>query len=321
MRVALRGAIVFAAILVATLVTGEVHARLRATDFELIGANVQKRANAVLALMGYSLTPDVTTGSLAISDASSANPGFRLSTLGGGFTWGRELPLYMEGTVAYSRYDPVFVATNGEETRSIPAKWNSLSGTGGVGWDFFLTDELRLRPIFNFSLGRVSSDASVATALLERLTGAEIDFLKSGAMNAYGLGGSLMLDWEHYRPDYEIDVELRYTDIGLRTFAGSAEAVEGHARMQSASLWARWRAPTGGTLLDRPLRYVLEFSHSRYMGDESAVLGVDYLSALGVGLELDSSKYPIFVTRTRLMLRYLFSPYAHGTSVGLAVSF
>ena len=46
------------------------------------------------------------------------------------------------------------------------------------------------------------------------------------------------------------------------------------------------------------------------------LLGVDYLSALGVGLELDSSKYPIFVTRTRLMLRYLFSPYAHGTSVG-----
>jgi len=81
------------------------------------------------------------------------------------------------------------------------------------------------------------------------------------------------------------------------------------------------RTPVCARLNDRPLRYVLELSHSRYMGDESAVLGVDYLSALGVGPELDSSKYPVFVTRTRLMLRYLFSPYARGTSVGRAVSF
>jgi len=32
--------------------------------FEPVGGNVQKRVNGVLALMGYMLTPDVTTGSL-----------------------------------------------------------------------------------------------------------------------------------------------------------------------------------------------------------------------------------------------------------------
>jgi hypothetical protein len=290
-------------------------------DFTLIGANVQKRANAVLSLMGYSLTPDVTTGSLAISDSAASNPGFRLTTLGGGFTWSREFPLFLEGTAAYSRYDPTFVATNGEESRSIPVKWNTLSGTGGIGWDFFLTDELRLRPIFNFSLGHVESDVSFASRILENMTGIEIDFVKSGRLNAYGLGGALMLDYEHYRTDYEIDVELRYTNITLRTTSGTSTVVQGSADTQSASLWSRWRAPTGLMLLDRPLRYVLEFSHSRYMGDESAVLGVDYLSAVGVGMELDSSKYPIIITRTRLMFRYLFSPTTHGTSVGLAVSF
>jgi len=31
--------------------------------------NIQKRASGVLALMGYTLTPDVTTGSLSISTA------------------------------------------------------------------------------------------------------------------------------------------------------------------------------------------------------------------------------------------------------------
>lgn len=295
--------------------------RLDFEGFEVIGANVQRRANAVLALMGYSLTPDVTTGSLAISDATASNPGFRLTTLGGGFTWSRSFPLYLEGTAAYSRYDPTFVATNGQDSRTLPAKWNTITGTGGIGWDFYLTEELRLRPIFNFSLGRVTSDLSLATAVIERITDSEIDFLKQGKLNALGTGGALMLDYEHYRTDYEIDVELRYTNIYIRTISGTSEAVQGSADTQSAGLWARWRQPTGLSLLDRPLRYVLEFSHSRYMGDESAVLGVDYLSAVGVGLELDSSKYPIVITRTRLMFRYLFSPYAHGTAIGLAVSF
>jgi len=313
---------VVATVLLLTGVHEAALAQLSIGDFQLIGANVQKRANGVLALMGYALTPDVTTGSLSISDSAASNPSFRLTTLGGGFTWSREFPLYFEGTAAYSRYDPTFVASNGQEERVVPVKWNTVNGTGGVGWDFFLTEELRLRPIFNFSLGHVESDVSVASRVLESLTGVEIDFVRNGRLNAYGLGGALMLDYEHYRTDYEIDVELRYTAIRLRSTSGSSEAVQGSATTESASLWSRWRAPLGGLkLLDRPLRYVLEFSHSRYMGDESAVLGIDYLSTAGLGLELDSSKYPVIVTRTRLMFRYTFSPYVSGPSIGLAVSF
>lgn len=289
-------------------------------EYSLVGANVQKRASAVLALMGYSLTPDVTTGSLAISDTSSGDPGFRLTTLGGGFTWSRAFPLYLEGTAAYSRYDPTFIASDGQQTRPIPVSWNSLAGTGGIGWDFFLTDELRIRPILNFSLGHVESDAALLSRIVENRIDREIDFVRNGSLNAVGLGGSLMLDYERYRPDYEIDLELRYTNIHLRT-TSNASAVEGSATTQSASLWSRWRAPTGLTLLDRPFRYVLEFSHSRYFGDEAATLGVEYLTALGAGFELDSSKYPIFITRTRFLVRYRFSPHVHGTSVGLAVSF
>ncbi len=310
-----------AAALCAAAFSGTAAAQLRNPDITVIGANVQKRANAVLSLMGYSLTPDVTTGSLAINDGTASNPGFQLTTLGGGFTWSKELPLYLEGTVAYSRYDPTFVATDGEQSRPVPVKWNSFTATGGLGWDFPLTDELKLRPIFNFSLGRVTSDASLALWYIEQRTGVDLDFLQRGHLNAGGLGGSLMLDYEHYRPGYEIDVELRYTNIHLRGLSSSSAAVQGQAASEIASLWSRWRAPTGFMLLDRPLRYVLEFSHSRYLSDEAAVLGVEYLSAVGTGLELDSSLYPIWITRTRLMLRYLFSPYAHGTSIGLAVSF
>lgn len=62
-------------------------------------------------------------------------------------------------------------------------------------------------------------------------------------MNSYGLGGSVMLDYENYKPSQEIDVELRYTNIPVQTFDTST-AVQGSADSQSLALWARSRVPT-----------------------------------------------------------------------------
>ena len=121
----------------------------------LINGNLQKRVNGVLALMGYTLFPDVTTSSLSISNSASGNPSFRMTQLGGGFTVSKSFPLYLEGNAAFSRYDPTFIATNGTEQREIPAKWNTITGTVGVGWDFPIARELVLRPIANFTLGHM----------------------------------------------------------------------------------------------------------------------------------------------------------------------
>jgi hypothetical protein len=270
--------------------------------------------------MGLALTPDVTTGSLSITEDQTDDPDFSQVSGGGGFTVSQGFPLYLEGTLGYSQYDPVFIATNGQERRRLPVQWNSVVGTGGIGWDFPLTDELKLRPIFNFSLGHVESDASLAGRVITGQTGLTLTFLEHGRLNAYGLGGSLVLDYERYRPENEIDVELRCTHIYLQSFA-SSRAVQGNADAQSLSLWARWRAPTSLSALDRPLRYVLEYAHTTFFGDLDGVLGFNHLNSLGVGLELDSSKYPIVITRTRLVVRYLIGKNVSGWSLGLAVTF
>ena len=284
----------------------------------LSGADLQKRVNGVLALMGYMLTPDVTTGALGISNASTGNPDFAMTTAGGGFTVSKGTPLYLEGTLGYSRYDPTFVTSNGQVTGSVAAKWDAYSATGGIGWDFPVAEGLVLRPIFNFSYGRVDSNTSASG---QTGTGAEFDFLASGQLDAYGLGGSLVLDYERYRPENEIDIELRYTNIYLHSFRGSSTAVEGSADAQSVSLWSRWRAPTGVTMLNRPLRYVLEFAHTTFVGDLDGVLGFNHLNSFGTGLELDSSAYDITVARTRLMARYQVGENVRGWFFGLAVSF
>ncbi|MHB9836084.1 hypothetical protein Q8F57_014725 [Paraburkholderia terrae] len=287
----------------------------------IVGGNVKRHADAVLAVMTYTTVPDVTTSSLSINSGTTGNPGFGQSQLGGGFTISRSFPLYVEGTIAYSRYDPTFVATDGAEQRPVPTKWNTFSGTVGIGWDFRITNELVFRPILNGTIGRVSSDLKVGQSIFNRITDRNLQFLENGSLNAYGYGGSLMLDYEHYRENYEIDAELRATDIYLRSFGSSSDAVQGSAMAQQVSLWTRWRAPTGWHALDRPVRYVLEFAYSHYFGDSAGVLGFNELTSLGVGLELDSSRYPIIVTRTRAMVRYVFGHNVHGVSFGFAMSF
>lgn len=293
----------------------------------IIDENVIKdRKDGILTLMGFTVLPDVTTSSLSINDAASGDPGLQQTTLGGGFTISQDYPLYLEGTLGYSRYDSKFFASEGDETFVIPVKWNSLSLTGGIGWDFPLTEnkELKLRPIFNFTFGHVESDASILGRILEErldLDSDALEFLNRGRMNVYGLGGSIMLDWEHYREDYEVDVELRYTNIQLRSFDSDYSSIEGSSDANILSLWTRWRAPTRFTVLNKPLRYVLEGSNTTFLGAQRDALGFNYLSTIGAGFELDSSDYSVFITRTRLLYRYTFGENVSGHSVGLAISF
>lgn len=289
---------------------------------DVLNARLQQRANGLLAVMGYSQTPDVTSGSLAISDGGTDNPSFSNTSIGGGFTVSDSVPIYLEGTAAYARYDPRFVITHGAETRVLPTRWNSLVGTIGVGWDFHLTDDLVLRPIANGSYGTVKSDLSVASLIVSNRTALDLDFLSGGHLDAAGLGGSLMLDYQHYRENYEVDVELRYTDIYLHSVNNSSAIVRGNARNENAGLWMRWRAPTGLRMLSRPVRYVLEAAQTNYFGADARVLGVSHLTSLGAGLELDTSKYdPLWISRVRLVGRYVFGNHVEGFNVGLAVTF
>jgi len=293
------------------------------STFNIAGANVQQRANGVLSIMAYSVIPDLTSSSLSISNAQSGNPGVVLSQITGGFTVSESFPLYLEGALAYSRYDPQFFATNGADSLPVSTVWNTVSGTGGVGWDFPLTAdrELVFRPIFNASLGYVSSDLSSARSDIGEIAGKVIDFLAHGTLNAWGIGGSLMLDWQHRRDSSDVNVSLRYTNIHLQSFGGSSAAVEGSASAQAATLYARWRAPTGVMAMDRPVRYVLELSHSQYLGSQAGVLGFNRLTSVGAGLELDTSAHEVFVTRVRAVVRYVFGNNVSGASLGLAASF
>ncbi|WP_052282692.1 hypothetical protein [Kluyvera genomosp. 1] len=291
------------------------------------GHRIKQRADAVLTLMSFMIVPDITASDLNIGSGSDDKSELAITQFGGGATMGESFPLYLEGALGYSRYDPQFVISDGSQSRRIPTKWNSLTTTGGIGWDFNLHRDrwggnLVLRPIANVMLGTMASDLRIGAWVLERHQNADYDFLDGGRLNAYGLGGSLMLDYELLSPKQDIDVELRYTGMSLQTFGNTASAVSGSASAQNLGLYLRRRAPIfDWTLLKSPVRYVLEGAHTEYLGDQRGKLGFNSLSSVGIGLELDSSKYPVFITRTRLVARYMFGNGTEGYGVGLAMSF
>jgi hypothetical protein len=282
--------------------------------------DLERLADGILGIMSYTVAPDVTTSSLAIDNAATANPGLTMTQLGGGFTWSASTPLYLEGNAAYSRYDPVFLVGDGTGQRSLPVNWHAFSVTGGVGWDFPLAANWTLRPMLNATWGYVTSDLSIAKWWLGNPADAGLDFLDNGKLYARGLGGSLMIDYERFAPDADVDLELRYTHVKLRNSGPHADTVAGRASAESASLWARRRVPTGWVVWERPVRSVVEGAYTRFLGSQKEV-GVDRLASVGVGIEFDSSAYDIWATRWRGMLRYKFGPDIAGWSVGLAVSF
>lgn len=295
-------------------------------SFAADGNKLRQRANAVLSLMSYTVVPDITASDLNIGSGGNEKNSLSITQFGGGATLSKEVPIYLEGTLGYSRYDPQFVLSNGSESRKIPVKWNSLTATGGIGWDIKLhTDRwggnLVIRPIANFTLGTMASDLRIGAYALEQYKDADFKFLDGGRLNAYGLGGSLMLDYELFSKSQDIDVELRYSKQQLRSF-NSSYAVSGEATADNLGLYLRRRAPIfDWTLLGKPIRYVMEGARTEYLGEQRGLLGFNSLNSVGLGLELDSSKYDVVISRTRLVARYMFGNNTTGYGVGLAMSF
>lgn len=291
------------------------------------GHRIKQRANAVLTLMSYMVVPDITASDLNIGTGTNDNNELNITQFGGGATMSENFPLYLEGAMGYSRYDPQFVVSNGTESRRIPTKWNSLTATGGIGWDYHIYRDSHggnwvVRPIANVMLGTMASDARIGRWAVDRRTNMDIDFLDDGRLNAYGLGGALMLDYELVSKPQDIDIELRYSGMRLQTFGSTSRAVEGHANAHNLGLYLRRRAPVSDwTLLNSPVRYVLEGAHTEYLGEQRGQLGFNSLSSLGLGIEVDSSKYPVFITRIRLVARYMFGEHTNGYGAGLAMSF
>jgi hypothetical protein len=291
-----------------------------------IGRTPRSVSEGILDLLAYSVVPDGTISTLQINRGNEDDVGVSLGQLGAGFTWSKSFPLYLEGFLGYARYDPRFVFSDGQDQRRIPTRWDQLSATVGVGWDFPLGGNFYLRPIANVAIAQATTDASLAVSLLEFRRSQEVEALDDARMNAYGVGGSLVLAYYDHLPAREIDIELRATDLYLQTFGDTSADLRANTNALTVNLWARLRWPTGLEAFERPIRWVTEAQHSHFFGDPQAALGFEYLTKVGGGIEFDLGAYKIgalglYTQRVRLVGRYVFGLNVNGFSVGLGVTF
>jgi hypothetical protein len=298
---------------------------------DALQANLARRGPGVLGLMGYTMVPDGSANAVQVNRATASSGGLgssvlSLSQFGFGFTWSESFPLFTEIYAGYARYDPRAVFS-GITARRTPLRWNNFTSTIGVGYDIRLAEYLWLRPILNASLGFAAGDATLFGAFVSYRTGRDISALTDRRVNVYGLGGSLVLAYYDYRPERDIDVELRYTQLHLQTFGDTMRAARGSSVAQTLGLWGRYRWPTGWEAFGRPVRWVVDGSFSGYFGDQEQVLGFSWAAKVGGGVEVDAGRYEVgamglYLSRVRLIARYFYGDGGvTGTSVGLGFSF
>ena len=90
-------------------------------EFTVTGTRLQERVDGVLSLMQYNLAPEITASSLSISGGDAGTTGLWMAAVGGGFTWSKSFPLYLEGNLAFTRYDPTFIASSGTGRVTVPS--------------------------------------------------------------------------------------------------------------------------------------------------------------------------------------------------------
>ena len=287
---------------------------------------VEREAAVALGVLGVTSLPDGTIADLTIERGGGQSAELLTWQLGVGFNVAESFPLYLEGFLGYARYDPVAIVSSGQQTARLPFRWNVFSGTGGVGWSFALSDRLQLRPILNFSLGYVANDVTLGAEVLDALTGIDIQALQAGQALTGGLGGALVLAWYDYRPEYEFEVELRLSRMRFGTLPVSERGLDVRSDSGVVGLWARYRWPTGAEAFGRPTRWVLEGYHSEFFYAQREVLGIDRLTRLGGGIELDVGRSEfgalgLYLQRLRLSGNVLFGEDVRGWSVGIGMSF
>ncbi len=287
----------------------------------IVGSQVEEKAAEALALFGLIAVPNDAATTISLDGAGGTTDLLSVQT-GGGFRVSDDFPLYLEGFAGYQRYDPVFVFSNGEDSADVRARWNAVALTGGVGWDFPVTDKFTIRPMGHVTVGRIISDTELGLRFIGNQIGKDAGFLLNGGLTAAGYGASISAIYEDITDAYEFEVSGRATYLHIET-VGSSSDVDASSDASVASFWTRYREPVKDwTAFGQPVRWVVDASLGLYDGGPNEFPGIEWLAGLGAGLELDVSDTKlIWTTRARVMARYYFGEDYQGWGLGLGISF
>lgn len=276
------------------------------------------QVRAGLAALGLVTAPLSYNALLFLERASPGDLDFASGQLG---AWGTPLEdsdLYLEGFVATQYYTPSFEIADGTN-RIEDVKWRSFATTVGIGWEFPLTERLAFRPMVNAAVGRITSNSDVAAV---GVPGGQADFIAGDAVEAFGYGGSLSLDYAYQTDARQVEMRLRH--VRLRHVAiGETDDPGSDTETVVTSAIARHRMPIGDLrLAGGRVRWAVEATYARYDGDTGDILGLPWIARIGTGLEFETGQLGRYAPpRVRTMIRYVFGEDFEGIGIGAGLVF
>ncbi|WP_171236468.1 autotransporter domain-containing protein [Ruegeria sp. HKCCA6837] len=277
-------------------------------------------AQAALSVLSIAATPNETLSSFSFLDASGGTKSLRSTQLRGGYK-PFENGLYLEGLVAYQKYNPVIFFPGIATGTELDVTWSSVAATVGVGWEFPLINEWKIRPVGHLSLGQVTADAIFADFPLlgPRSNSNE---LIDGNLNAFGIGASLGIFREAQFGPWQVEYRFRQTFLEFNPI-NEPQAGNASASSNQTTLFSRHRYPLDNVrLFELPTQLVLDAGVVLYHGDSATVLDTDWLATAGFGLEIDTRLTGLPAVRAgRLMLNGIVAEEFSGFSIGFGLRF
>lgn len=281
------------------------------TDFDSRSGQVR----AGLAALGLATAPLAYNALLFLERVQPGDLDFASGQLGAWGTPFEDSDLYLEGFVSTQYYTPNFKIAD-ESNRIEDVKWRSFATTIGAGWNFPLTERLSFRPMLNTAIGRITSNSDV------EVPGGQADFIAGDAVEAFGYGGSLALDYSYQTEERQVEMRLRH--VRLRHVAiGVTDDPSSETETIVTSAIARHRMPIGDLrLAGGRVRWAVEATYARYDGDTGDILGLPWIVRIGTGLEFETGQLGRYAPpRVRTMIRYVFGEDFQGIGIGAGLVF
>ncbi len=274
-------------------------------------------------IIGLAATPDIAAASYEI-DSETTKPKLDVFRLPYQAQWTALTPdtdLYWRVAGGYLRFkDDFSINPPSGETGSIGSKWTAYSASGGLLAKIRLGNGLTLEPALDVGVARLENSASydgAAAALKPVLDG----LLFGWQTNAWLVTPSIALEWATKLGEARTTVRGHVARSWINSFDESDPAQSFNETANIYSIRADHARPTGITVADRALNWVVYGGYAGFFGANRDALGFTSVAEIGGGFEVPFAADRPNGERVRLSAGYLFGPDVKGWSVGLSLEY
>ena len=193
-------------------------------------------------------------------------------------------------------------------------------GRGGLLAKIRLPNGFTLEPALDVGIARLENSASYddnAAPLKPLLNGLLFDW----QTNAWLVTPGIALEWATTFGEARTTVRAHVARSWISSFDESDPAQSFNETANIYSIGADYARPTGITVADRALNWVVYGGYAGFFGANSNALGFTSVAEIGGGFEVPFAADRPNGDRVRLAAGYLFGPDVKGWTIGLSLQY